>query len=104
MAEIEILWANIAIRQRNKIFEYWNERNGSTLYSKKLNAKIKEGLQNVRSNPKIGKTSILEHFRMISLGHYSIIYKITQNTVYVMAFWDNRQDPKKLLIHLKNSR
>lgn len=44
MAQIKILWASTAVIQRNYIFEYWNKRNKSTSYSKKLNNKIKERL------------------------------------------------------------
>lgn len=101
MAQIKIIWANIAIRQRNKIFEYWNERNGSTSYSKKLNGKIKENLQTAALNPEIGKISDVKNYRMISLGHYSLVYKFIANSIYVLAFWDNRQNPKKLLDLLK---
>lgn len=101
MAEIKIIWANIAIRQRNKTFEYWNERNGSTSYSKKLNGRIKENLQTAALNPEIGKISDGNDYRMISLGHYSIVYKLVANSIYVLAFWDNRQNPKKLLGLLK---
>jgi len=31
------------------------------------------------------------------MGHFSIYYKITETKLIIMAFWDNRQDPKKLL-------
>ncbi len=31
------------------------------------------------------------------MGHFSIYYKFTSDQIIVMAFWDNRQDPKKLL-------
>ncbi|MCD4774389.1 MAG: hypothetical protein K8R41_13505 [Bacteroidales bacterium] len=42
MAWLKIFWTSTAIKQRNHIFEYWNERNKSTTFSKKLNKKIKE--------------------------------------------------------------
>lgn len=31
------------------------------------------------------------------LGNYSIFYKIFDEKIIITAFWDNRQDPKKLL-------
>jgi toxin YoeB len=42
MALLKIFWTSTAIKQRNYIFEYWNERNKSKSYSQKLNLKIKE--------------------------------------------------------------
>ena len=31
------------------------------------------------------------------MGYFSIFYKITDEQLIVTAFWDNRQDPAKLL-------
>jgi hypothetical protein len=31
------------------------------------------------------------------MGHFSIFYKVTEKHLIITAFWDNRQDPKKLL-------
>ena len=49
----------------------------------------------------MGKISVLENTRIISLGHFSIIYKLQDNLIFIMAFWDNRQDPEILLSNLK---
>ena len=35
--------------------------------------------------------------RESAMGHFSIFYKVTDKLLIVTAFWDNRQDPKKLL-------
>jgi hypothetical protein len=40
--------------------------------------------------------------RVASLGHFSIFYKIKKDSIVITAFWDNRQDPKKLLEFLRN--
>jgi plasmid stabilization system protein ParE len=101
MAEIKIFWTLTAIKQRNIIFEYWNERNKSTSYSKKLNYKIKERINLLKANPNLGKPSELLDYRGISLGHYSIFYKQLNEIIYITAIWDNRQSPKKLLKLLK---
>ena len=102
MAEIKIFWTNTAVKQRNSIFEYWNERNNSTRYSKKLNTLIKERLKVLKTNPDIGKRTEFVNTRAISLGHYSIFYQIIESQIFIISFWDNRQDPVKLLIFLKN--
>ena len=31
------------------------------------------------------------------MGHFSTFYKVTEDKLIVTAFWDNRQDPKKLI-------
>ena len=55
MAELTIFWTNTAIKQRNYTFEYWNERNKSTTYSKKLNSSLKERINILKINPELGK-------------------------------------------------
>ncbi len=94
MAQIAIFWTQTAIKQRNYTFEYWNK---STSYSKKLNGKIKERIQLLKKNPELGKKTEFELTRAISLGHYSILYKFKKSRIFITGFWDNRQDPNKLL-------
>ncbi len=35
--------------------------------------------------------------RLSALKHFSILYKVLESEIIVVAFWDNRQDPKLLL-------
>ena len=35
------------------------------------------------------------------MGHFSILYKLAEEKLIITAFWDNRQDPKKLLELIK---
>ena len=102
MAKVKIIWTNTAITQRNYIFEYWNTRNKSYSYSKKLNQKIKERISILSNNPEIGKVTTLPNYRAISLGNYSIIYTIIKSEIYITSIWDNRQNPEKLLEFLKS--
>lgn len=75
MARLNILWTNTALKQRDHTFQFWNERNESNSYSKKLSKKIKERVNLLKSNPLLGKKSEYKNTRVISLGHYSILYK-----------------------------
>lgn len=102
MASIKIYWTATSIKQRNYVFEYWNKRNKSTVYSKKLVKKINERIDQIKAHPEIGKKTNFKNHRSISLGHYSIIYLKKEDKIFITAFWDNRQDPNKLLKVLKN--
>ena len=97
MAELSIFWTNTALKQRNYIFEYWNDRNKSTTYSKKLNSSIKERTNILKTNPDLGKKTDFHNTRVISLGHYSILYRKVNLKIIITGFWDNRQNPDKLL-------
>ncbi|MCC8361077.1 type II toxin-antitoxin system RelE/ParE family toxin [Salinimicrobium sediminilitoris] len=101
MDEIEILWTFTAKAQRDEVFQYWNERNENTNYSRKLNLAIRERLEILRSNPEVGKPTSFPYSRVLILRHYSIIYKINLPKIFITGFWDNRKDPAKLLRFLK---
>jgi len=68
MAQLKIFWTETALKQRNYVFEYWNERNKSIEYSKKLNAKIIERISLLKSQPKLGKKSNFKNVRSGFLG------------------------------------
>ena len=103
MDGLTILWTNTAKRQRDSIFEYWNNRNKSNLYSKKLNTLIYERTALLKTFPEMGKWTHFNATRMISMGHYSILYQIKNSKIIITAFWDNRDDPQKLFNLLKNN-
>lgn len=96
MDEIKIFWTKIAPKQRDAIFEYYNNRNKSFIYSKKLKSEIKEYSNILKQQPEIGKKITNSDFRNIFFGNYSLIYKRKLNIIYIAAFWDNRQNPEKL--------
>jgi toxin YoeB len=97
MALLKVFWTETAIKQRNHIFEYWNDRNKSTEYSKKLRLEINDRIKTLKSNPRAGKNTDFENIRVSVLGYFSILYKFSETRIIIVAFWDNRQDPKKLL-------
>lgn len=75
MDEIKkVVWTEIAFKQRNTVFKYWNERNKSINYSIKLNTKIKEQTSLLKNFPEIGVVTDFPQTRVIYLGYYSILY------------------------------
>ncbi|MCB9205533.1 MAG: type II toxin-antitoxin system RelE/ParE family toxin [Flavobacteriales bacterium] len=101
MAQKAIVWTETASRQLHHILEYWVERNGSATYSLKLLDLIEKRTAGISEKPRICKRSVFSDTRVASMGHYSIYYKISETKIIITAFWDNRQDPKKLLKLMK---
>ena len=97
MARLKIFWTKIAIKQRNYIFEYWINRNGNRVYVSKLNSKIKERIALLSTQAEIGRNTDIYNNKLLTLGHYSIFYKIKKTEIIITGFWDNRQDPSKLI-------
>lgn len=50
-----IIWSALAIQQKKEIFNYWNERNKSKVYSRKLNKLINEAAEIIQTHPKLEK-------------------------------------------------
>ena len=98
---LKVFWTETAVKLRNQIFEYWNNRNQSTAYSKKLRITINRNVQILKKQPFIGKKTDYESVRELVMGHFSILYKFDDKQIIVVAFWDNRQDPAILLTILQ---
>ena len=97
MAQRKIIWTETAARQRRFILEYWLQRNQSPSYPNKLLRLSNEKAIQVATNPLIYKAAEFPDIRVAAMGHFSLFYKVTDDAIIITAFWDNRQDPKKLL-------
>ena len=97
MVKRKVVWTETAIRQRREIFKYWNERNQSKLYSKKLLSLIFNHIQIISTNPEAFKETEIGPIRESAMGHFSLYYITSEVQIVIVAFWDNRQDPDKLL-------
>lgn len=79
------------------VLEYWNDHNKSTQYSTRLRCEINNRINLLRDHPYLGRKSDFKNTRTLSMGYYNIFYQFLDNRIIITAFWDNRQDPKKLL-------
>ncbi len=97
MAKRNIVWTKTADVQFSGILEYWVHRNKSNSYSKKLVHLVSERTEQIAAAPLIYKSTDYNNYRVASLGNFSIFYKVTNSEIIITSFWDNRQDPNKLL-------
>lgn len=97
MAKRTVVWTKTADIQFVGVLEYWVKRNRSNTYSKKLIRLVDKRTKQIAQSPFIYKSTNFKDIRVASMGHFSIFYKVYDEQVIVTAFWDNRQDPKKLL-------
>ncbi len=92
----QVTWTVKAQNDRKKIFEYWNNRNNSNLYSRKLNELIRQSLDLIAKYPKIGKQTEKKNVRVKILRDYLIIYEVLPLEIVVLTIWDTRQNPDDL--------
>ena len=91
------MWTATAARQRREVLQYWTRRNGSTQYDEKLIRLTTNQIQVILAHPESFKSTTYPGIRESALGHFSIYYQLTKENLIITAFWDNRQDPSKLL-------
>jgi plasmid stabilization system protein ParE len=104
MAKRDVIWTRTADIQFVGILEYWVKRNKSNIYSKKLVKLVSERTKQIANEPLICKATDFKDVRVASMGNFSIYYKVSDKEIIVTAFWDNRQNPKKLLEILENKK
>ncbi len=102
MAKRNIIWTRTADLQFVGILEYWVKRNKSASYSKKLLKLVSTRTHQILEKPFIYRSTNFKDFRVSVLGNFSIYYRVNDEQIIIAAFWDNRQDPKKLLKALLN--
>ncbi|MBA4304991.1 MAG: plasmid stabilization protein [Sphingobacteriaceae bacterium] len=101
MAKRVVSWTAVAIRQRSAILAYWTKRNGSTQYAKKIIELTGRVLVEVAKQPELYKSIDSKGIHCASVGHFSLYYRFDSLNLIVVAFWDNRQDPNRLLEIIK---
>jgi len=97
MAQEFVVWTKTAQQQRREVLRYWTARNGSTRYAEKLIRLVRERIELIVKNPLAGKSTNHADSRVTSFGNFSIYYRVIGEQIVITAFWDNRQDPDKLL-------
>ncbi len=98
MAKKSVVWTETAIKQRREILKYWTKRNGSTVFAEKLIRLIGKQIKVIEKHPESFREADFPNTRESAFGFFSIYYQITEEHLIIMAFWDNRQDPNKLLL------
>ncbi len=94
---IKVVWSKKAEIELRKIIQFWDDKNGSTIYSKKLIFNIELAINLIKRNPNLGVKSNMQHVRMrLILKNYYLIYKVEKKQIYILRFWDNRQNPIRI--------
>jgi plasmid stabilization system protein ParE len=92
----QVFWSPRAQSERKSVLKYWLIRNESKTYSLRLNLLIKEGISLILSNQEIGRKTDVPNVRIKIVRDYLIFYEVQNETIYILSFWDSRQNPEKL--------
>ena len=91
-----IIWTSKAEQIYSEILKFYVQRNGTKTYSKKLNSEVKKLLLLLSNHPFLGKKTGLTNTRVLIKGYHKVFYKIYDEELVILLFWDSRQNPEKL--------
>lgn len=92
----KIIWSRKSQYDKMDIFMYWNDRNKSKLYSKRLNKLFIAAVEFVAEFPLVGKKSNIENVRMKVVRDYLIIYEFNDACIYILRVWSTQQNPERI--------
>ena len=81
----EIIWSAKAQQDRKDIFEYWNHRNKSKLYSTKLNAFFEASIKIISKYPEIGRLTSNKNIQSKTVKDYLIFYEISNEKLFILT-------------------
>ena len=87
-----VIWYPEAKSELVEILEFFDERNGSCLYSGKLYSKIEKRLSLVADDYLLGEETNRENIRQLVVENYSILYRLRSEAVDVLSIRDGRRD------------
>ena len=96
MVEKQIIWTPKAAQQLIYFLEYWENETQSSSYSNKILNKLFLDLSRLAMYPHVAAPIQYHDIRKLVMGHFSLFYTIQLEKIYILIFWDNRQDPNEL--------
>jgi plasmid stabilization system protein ParE len=101
MVRVKIEWTLEARLDLVEILEFYLQRNGNSIYSKKLNSRINGSVKLLVKNPFLGKQTEDPAIRVLITGDYQIIYEVFEKLILIVMIWDCRKDPADKVIDLR---
>ncbi len=98
MAQHKIVWSIEAKNDLTAILEFYIFRNGTSVYSKKLNSKINRSIRLLSKNPFLGVRTDDPDIRALITSDYQIIYEVFEKIILIIMIWDCRRDPEDRII------
>lgn len=97
---MKLVYTEQALISINEIIDFLSINHPSTAISKIIETLLAHS-ETILNNPFMGQPEIyLEHLnlghRRIIAGNYKIIYRVESETIYIIDFFDTRQDPEKM--------
>ena len=93
MVGLKVEWSTDARSDLFDILDFYIERNGNAIYSKKLSADINENIKLLSRYPSLGLLTGFDSVRALITSDYQVIYEIFDQILLIIMIWDCRKDP-----------
>lgn len=100
---LEILYSPQFSDNFESILSYFDERNGSDTYSRKLFRMIHEQILMLTTMPEIGRLTDFPGVRILFVENYGIEYQIRDTAILVVDIYSCRTDPNQRRFKKKGS-
>lgn len=85
-----VIWSPDALNDKIEIYSYWNNRNKSKSYSRKLDRLFRDTIKSMLKTPSLGRKTNVENVKRIIARDYFIIYEEKELTLDILRIWDTR--------------
>ena len=92
---LKVVWSEEAIQNRKDLFEYWNQRNKSRVFSQKLFNLFEDNLAKLSRNPIVGRPTSIDNVRAIRVNNYRLFYTFDKERLTLLTIQDLRQEELK---------
>ena len=103
---MKVIWQSNAIRQRTNIADYIRQEFGAKRKTQFLQ-EVRQMTQRLKSSPNIGQIDPLfidrpQTYRSVIInGLNKLVYRIDDETIHIVAFWDTRMEPEEQAAKVK---
>ena len=95
MVKKQIVWTKTSIIEVENILQFYIKRNKNNIFSTRLLNEIAKRIDLISVFPKIGIKTDLPWIRILPFKNFGIIYKESNETIFIESIWDFRQNPIK---------
>ena len=91
---LEIIYSPQFADSLEAILSYFDARNGSDQYSKKLFKMVHEQIRLLATFPEIGRLTDFPSVRIMYIDKYGIEYQIRDSSILIIDFFSCQTDPE----------
>ena len=97
-----LVWSERAKKDIRKIKKFFDHRNKSDAYSKRLLTCFEKRAELIQTHPEATTLTDFENVRGAMASNHILYFEILEHHILVLTVWDARRDPNKLEFYLKN--